>query len=81
MTATDRHYQKLCIFLWIFTNLSTLIMVELSWCVVLFLWIFAGEELIMGLIRDAATEAVRDLVRGTVLYGGLSVISGAYHVT
>lgn len=35
----------------------------------------------MGLIRDAATEAVRDLVRGTVLYGGLSAISGAYHVT
>ena len=56
-------------------------MVQLFWCVVLFLSIFVVEELSMGLIRDAATEAVRDLVRGTVLYGGLSAISGAYHVT
>ena len=31
----------------------------------------------MGLIRDAATEAVRDLVRSTVLVGGLTALSGA----
>ncbi len=30
----------------------------------------------MGLIRDAATEAVRDLVRSTVLVGGLTALSG-----